>query len=81
MKLPYFLSLFQSEDFIINAKINKLSAKPKMPFGYMEIVWIKCKQKEWKINLDKQTIECKNGANKLYKQVNFKRKNKTNMLK
>lgn len=74
MKLPYFLALFQGKDFVINAKVNRLSAKPKMPFGYMEIIWIKCKEKEWRIDLEKQIIECKNGSDKFYRQVKFKKK-------
>lgn len=74
MKLPYFLALFQGEDFVINAKVNRLSAQPKLPFGFMEVIWIKCKEKEWRIDLEKQTIECKNGADKFYRQVKFERK-------
>jgi len=74
MKLPYFLALFQGQDLIINAKVGRLSAKPKMPFGYMEIIWIQCEDKEWLINLDQQTIEFKNGANNFYRQAKINRK-------
>lgn len=74
MKLPYFLALFQGQDLIINAKVDRLSAKPKMPFGYMEIIWIQCEDKEWLINLDDQTIEFKNGANKFYREAKMNRK-------
>lgn len=74
MKLPYFLALFQGQDLIINSKVGRLSAKPKMPFGYMEIVWIQCEDKEWLINLDQQTIEFKNGANKFYREAKINRK-------
>ena len=74
MKLPYFLALFQGEGLIINTKVNRLSASPKKPHGYMEIIWIKRKEKEWLINLQKQTIECKNGARKFCRTAKFQRK-------
>lgn len=72
--LPYFLALFQGGEFIINAKVDRLSAEPNIPFGYMEIIWIQCEDKEWLIDLDKQTIEFKNGANKFYREVKINRK-------
>lgn len=73
IELPYFLALFQGEEFIINAKVNRLSAMPETEFGYIEIVWIKCEEKEWTIDLDKQMIECKNGADKFYRTIKLDR--------
>lgn len=73
-EIPYFLALFQGQDLIINAKVDRLSARPNQPFGYIEIIWIKCEDKEWLIDLDKQTIECKNGAKKHCRVAKFKRK-------
>lgn len=74
MKLPYFVAMFQGEDFIINAKVNRLSAKPKMPHGFIEKVWIKCEKMEWLIDLQNQTIEHKNGAKKHFRTAKFKTK-------
>ena len=74
MKLPYFLALFQGKNFIINAKVDRLSVQPKLPFGFIEIIWIKCENKEWLIDLDKQTIQYKNGAKKHCRVAKFKRK-------
>jgi hypothetical protein len=73
MKLPYFIAMFQGEDFIINAKVNRLSAKPKMPNGYIEKIWIKCKKEEWLIDLDKHNIEFKNKAKKHCKIKNVEK--------
>lgn len=74
IELPYFLALFQGEEFIINAKVDRLSAMPETEFGFIEIVWIKCEEKEWIIDLDKQMIECKNGADKFYRSIKLDRK-------
>lgn len=63
-KLPYFFSLFQGKNFAINAKVNSLRNDPTAAAGYIEILWIKLHKKEWTVNLDKQTIEYKNGADK-----------------
>lgn len=73
MKLPYFVAMFQGEDFIINAKVNRLSAKPKMPHGFIEKVWIKCEKMEWLIDLQNQTIEHKNNAKKHCEIKNLKK--------
>lgn len=73
MKPPYFLALFQGEDFIINTKVDRLSSTPDMPFGYMEIIWIKCYDKEWLIDLDKQTIKFNKQAKKKFTETKYRR--------
>ena len=73
MKLPYFLALFQGENFYINVKVNKLSATPDMDFGYMEVVWIKCYDKEWLVDLERQTIEHTRNAANTFREVKYER--------
>lgn len=74
METPYYLALFQGKDFTINTKVNKISTMPNWNIGFMEIVWIQCEKYEWLIDLNKQTIQCKNGADKHFRSETFEKK-------
>ena len=71
MKLPYYATYFQGEDFIINVSVDVMKSVPDDPHGFVVWMWIKYKDYEWLINLEEQTIEYKNNSEQFTKEEKF----------